>query len=67
MESNHGRLCWYEEDSLEINVKAGEFFKGPLVGVSDWARDNCTSGTHKVVIEIKIIIFSTFFSCINWQ
>jgi len=43
---------WYENDSVEVDVENGEFFKGSLVGVGDWANGNFDSGKHTVVIKI---------------
>jgi len=43
---------WYEDDSVEVDVENGEFFKGHIVGVGDWANENFDSEKHTVVIKI---------------
>mmetsp|Transcript_31451 Transcript_31451/g.57611 ORF Transcript_31451/g.57611 Transcript_31451/m.57611 type:complete len:1535 (+) Transcript_31451:73-4677(+) len=43
---------WYADDSVTVTPSAsGESIQ--LVGVADWAESVYTSGTHRVVLEIK--------------
>jgi len=43
---------WYQNDSVEVDVLAGEIFDGKIIGIDDYVKNQYTSGIHSVVLKI---------------